>query len=109
MTELIVPPLGNSLLFADEIYKRRTALRKTQQQLAIAVGVSGAHISNIETEKAELTRDLAVKIELQLREWEGRIHPASHSAFQVGVRWSKLTDREAAEILIFMEEQQRTT
>jgi transcriptional regulator with XRE-family HTH domain len=91
------------MLTGNDIYKRRAAQRKTQIDLAIRVEVSAGHISNLENGQANLSRDLAVRIELALREWEGEIPSKEAAAYEIGQLIQRLNRKKAAEAMIFME------
>jgi transcriptional regulator with XRE-family HTH domain len=91
------------VLTGEDIYRRRTAQRKTQNELARRVGVSGGHISNIENGRAVLDRDLAVKIELTLRTWEGSIPSKEVAAYEIGQLVELLSSKKLVEAMIFMQ------
>ncbi|WP_432033685.1 helix-turn-helix transcriptional regulator [Streptomyces antibioticus] len=88
----------------DDVYERRTRLRMTQTELARLVDVSAGHISNIETGKAELLPDLAVKIEVAFKVREKEVPPKETTAFALGRRMSKLTAAQAYQVKVYVDQ-----
>ena len=91
------------MLTGNDIYRRRTALRRTQNALATSVHVSAGHISNLENKQADLNRDLAVRTELVLRDWEGNVPTKEAAAYEIGRLIERLNRKKVAEALIFIE------
>ena len=93
----------------NDIYLRRSALRRTQAELATEIGVTNASISNWETGNVRIHRDTAAEIEVVLRRWEKDVPPKSYSAFKIGYSFDQLTDEQALHVAVYIEHLRQPT
>ncbi|WP_149264230.1 helix-turn-helix transcriptional regulator [Actinomadura sp. K4S16] len=90
------------ILDGDDVYQRRVALRKTQNQLARAIGVSAGHISQLENNNAQLGRDTAVRLETALLTWEDAIPSKNKALGYIVEKLCDMNDQQVAEVLVFV-------
>ncbi|MFD9123529.1 helix-turn-helix domain-containing protein [Kitasatospora sp. NPDC059571] len=87
----------------DEVRQRRRAADITQHELASQVGVSAAHISQIENGATEPSTETAVLLEVVLSSYERKIPRRERTILELGTKLPQLRDEHVYQLHVYLQ------